>query len=289
MIQTPEIQQLLHSFEPGIVLVDGCADRSQIGTISPISFVCSNLAQALRRHDLTGQASPVMVFFCGQHVASNDPLQGPQGLVRSLLSQLVLLLVQNCWLEDGAGIGLPFDVPLSPAGSRRGNDYVYSGAGHESDDYFGGDNMGMGTEGVEEDGNILLTLSDLCRLFHSLLGLIPRETFIFCIVDGISSYQREVWRKDYELVLGLFGKIIMDARLSGLFKVLLTSPTISLPLPNDLIPHKKVSLRNERGSGYGSGIGRSFGHGYGYHPGVFDGSARVGRMGFGQNVPMSQY
>lgn len=235
---------------------------------------------------MTGQASPVLVFFCGQHVASNDPLQGPHGLMRSLLSQLVLVLVQNCWLEDGAGIDVPGDGPSSSVGGSQGGDYFGS-------DHTGG-SMGMGTYGVEEDGSMLLTLPDLCQLFHMLLGLIPRETFIFCIVDGISYYDREAWREDYELVLGWFGEIVVDPRLGGLFKVLLTSPTISMPLSNGfkLIPHQKVSLRSQRGNGSGYGIGRASGRGYGYrHPGSFDGASRAGAgaMGFGQDIHMSQY
>ena len=150
-------------------------------------------------------------------------------------------------------------------------------------------------ESFEDDGEaggVLLSLADLCRLFHRLLGLIPRETFIFCIVDGISYYQRDCWREDYELVLGLFGQIVTDPRLGGLFKVLLTSPTISMPLSNDLINHQRVSLRSHRGSGHGHGIGRPSGRRYGYqHPGLFDGASQVGggRMGFGQNVAISQY
>jgi len=173
---------------------------------------------------------------------------------------------------------VPVDGPLSSGGGRGGSDY------------FGGDHTGMGGQCLQEDVNMLPTLPDSCGLFHRLLGLIPRDTFVFCIVDGISYYERDVWRQDYELVRGLFGEIVMDTRLGGSFKVLLTSPTISMPLSNDrvLIPHKKVSLR----SGRGGSIGRPVGRGYGYHhPGVFDGPSRVGggRMGFGQNVPMSHY
>ncbi len=208
MIKTPQVEQLLHAPQSGIVLVEGCGDRSQATTrISPISYVCATLAQALRASDTTGpnagSTNVVLVFFCGQHVVNNDDLQGPQGLIRSLLAQLILILVQNEWMSETAPIKIPQEVTGS------------------------------------------LSLEDDCWLFYQLLGLIPRQTSVFCLVDGISYYERECWRRDYDLAIDVFAKIISDEKLGICVKLLMTSPTTSNWLSN-LAPHQRVTLRSVR-------------------------------------------
>jgi hypothetical protein len=105
MFKTQQVQQLLHSPEPGVVLVDGCTDRSQNGKISPITHVCATLTHALRR---SAGVNVVLAFFCGQHSTSKDDLMGPQGLMRSLVAFLVLSLVQNECISDEAPIRLAF-------------------------------------------------------------------------------------------------------------------------------------------------------------------------------------
>ncbi|KAM7219805.1 hypothetical protein V8F06_004839 [Rhypophila decipiens] len=243
MIQTREVQNLLHYPVPGVVAVDGCADRAQIAKISPISFVCANLAQALRQN-----LNPVLAFFCGQHVNlhPNDDLQGLQGLVRGLLSQLVLVLVQNGWMGETEGIALPVD----------------SSSGRPSDTtqhfFHGTDHPGGYQEDYSDSDGMVLSLPDLCQLFHSLLRLIPPDTFVFCIVDGISYYERDIWRRDYDQVLTMFGDIVADSTLACLFKILLTSPTNRMQLPHDVIPHQKVELRRVK-VGQTGGLGAGFG------------------------------
>ncbi|KAM7201200.1 hypothetical protein V8F20_004946 [Naviculisporaceae sp. PSN 640] len=242
MVRTRELQNLLHSPEPGAVLVDGCADKAQIARISPVSFVCAGLSQTLRQN-----LTPVLVFFCGRHVGGdpNDDLEGPQGLVRGLLSQLVLLLVQNGWMGDAENIALPISLSASPTATA--GDELYS------------------------EETTILGVPDLCQLFHSLLGLIPMNTAIFCIVDGMTYYARENWRGDYDLVLAMFGDIVTDSNLGCLFKVLLTSPTNRMNVPTDLLPHQKIALRGARvGSsrhGLGAGLGRRFTQQMGLPPG----------------------
>ncbi|KAM7188349.1 hypothetical protein V8F33_010689 [Rhypophila sp. PSN 637] len=245
MIQTREVQNLLNYPEPGVVAVDGCADRAQVARISPISFVCANLAQALRQN-----LNPVLAFFCGQHVnlTPDDDLQGPQGLVRGLLSQLVLALVQNGWMGETGGIALPVGSPCG-TGSRPSDTAQHFFYTTDQTGGFQKDNS-------DSDGTIL-SLPDLCQLFHGLLRLIPPDTFVFCIVDGISYYERDIWRQDYDQVLTMFGDIVTDSTLACLFKVLLTSPTNRMQLPHDVIPHQKVELRRIR-PGQTGGMGAGF-------------------------------
>jgi len=208
MFQTTQVQQLLHSPESGVVLVNGCTDRSQNTKISPITHVCATLTHALRR---SARANVVLAFFCGQHSTSNDDLMGPQGLMRSLVAFLVLSLVQNECISDSAPIWFSA---------------------------FQGD--------FEK-----LSFKDICQLFYHLVELVPKEITVYCVVDGISYYERQVWKGDYDLMMECFGSIIANKAIAAVFKLLLTSPTVSHWLP-DLMPHQRVSLRNSRTRGAAS-------------------------------------
>ncbi|KAF2672080.1 hypothetical protein BT63DRAFT_422585 [Microthyrium microscopicum] len=103
MFRTDQIQRLLHSPESDVVLVNGHGDRTQQRKISPISYVCATLVQALRRLPRT----IVLVFYCGQHSTNKDDLIGPQGVMRSLVAFLVLSLVQNQHISDRGPIAFP--------------------------------------------------------------------------------------------------------------------------------------------------------------------------------------
>ncbi|KAH8884333.1 hypothetical protein GQ53DRAFT_399321 [Thozetella sp. PMI_491] len=204
IFQTPQIQQLLHAPESYVVLVDGHLDRAQISRISSLSYVCATLIHALRSRD----NGLTLSFFCGQHVGSNDDLQGPPGLMRSLVSSLILSLVQKGFITDLAPLRFSNPPP----------DFQH------------------------------LSLSDVCRLFHCLLRLVPPDMPVYCFVDGVSYYEREIWRDEYDLMMDCFSNIIADKTPGIIFKLLLTSPTMSRWLPN-LEPHQRVSLRNSRARG----------------------------------------
>lgn len=206
MFQTTQVQQLLQTPESGVVLVNGCSDRSQNTKISPITHVCATLTHALRRS--VGD-NIVLAFFCGQHSASDDGLVGPQGLMRSLVAFLVLSLVQNDCIVESTPIWFPD---------------------------FQGD--------VEQ-----LSFIDLCQVFFNLVELVPKGLTVYCVVDGISYYERDVWKGDFDLMIECFGNIITNKAIAAApFKLLFTSPTTSHWFP-DLMPHQRVSLRNTRTRG----------------------------------------
>jgi hypothetical protein len=201
MVKTPQVQQLFHTRQSGIVLVDGCADRSQMSKVSPLSYICANLSTVLR----SGPTNIILTFFCGQHLASDDHLQGPQGLMRVLVVSLILSLIQNWAISDSMPLQLP---------NLRGK-----------------------VEG--------LLLKDICELFHHVLRLVPEKMSVYCLLDGVSYYERDAWRDDFSIMMICFGNIIDDETLSTCFKLLLTSPTRSRWLAN-LMPHQRVSLRGPK-------------------------------------------
>jgi hypothetical protein len=202
MFQTTQVQNLLQSPESGVVLVNGCTDRSQNTKITPITFVCATLTSALRR---STTANVVLGFFCGLHLSSQDDLIGPQGLIRSLVADVVLSLAQNECISPTAPIWFP-----------------------ASQEHF------------EE-----LSFKDICQLFCRLVELVPKEITVYCVVDGISYYERADWREEYDLMMECFGSIIANNAIAASFKLLLTSPTVSRWL-SDLMPSQQVSLRNKR-------------------------------------------
>jgi hypothetical protein len=202
MLQTTQVQSLLQSPESGVVLVNGCTDRSQNTKITPITLVCATLTCALRR---SATANVVLAFFCGLHLSSQDNLIGPQGLIRSLVADMVLSLAQNECISATAPIWFP-----------------------ASQEHF------------EE-----LSFKDICQLFCRLVELVPKEITVYCIVDGISYYERAAWREEYDLLMECFGSIITNNTVAAAFKLLLTSPTVSRWL-SDLKESQQVSLRNKR-------------------------------------------
>lgn len=202
MLRTRQVQQLLGILVPGIILVEGCGDRSQTSRVSPISVVCVTLAHTLR----TRPASVALLFLCGRHVDGGDGvICGPQGLMRSLLAQLILVVAQNNWISDFSQIGFP--------------------------------------GGEEETEWKHLALHDVCLLFHQMLESIPCMTEVFCLVDGISFFERDDWCHDYDMVMNTFARIIENQNLNVAFKLLITTPTRSSRLSN-LESHQRVALRN---------------------------------------------
>ena len=205
MFQMIPVQKLLQLPESGVVLVNGCTDRSQSTKISPITYVCATLTHALRR---STTPNIVLAFFCGQHSSSQADLIGPQRLMRSLVADLVLSLVQNECISEAEPIWFP-----------------------------------AAREHFEE-----LSFKDICQLFCHIIELVPKEITVYCVVDGISYYERQVWKEDYDLMMECFGSIITNNAIATAFKLLLTSPTVSRWLP-DLTTSQRVSLRNVRARG----------------------------------------
>jgi hypothetical protein len=197
--ESGQVLQLLHSPQSGVVLVNGFMDRAQISKITAITHVCANLA-----HVLNGSADNVALrFYCGQHSTSQDDLEGPQGLMRSLVTFLVLELLQKRCISISAPIWL-------------------SG--------FQGD--------LDE-----LSFTDTCQIFYRLVELVPKGVTVYCIIDGISYYERDNFEADYNLMMECFGGIIANS--SAVFKLILTSATKSR-FASKLQSSQIVSLRNSR-------------------------------------------
>ncbi|KAL3478328.1 hypothetical protein BJX99DRAFT_269323 [Aspergillus californicus] len=79
-----QAQQLLSSSET--LYVQGSFRIASAGRISALSAVCATLSLNLSKNT----DSIVLLFLCGLHEAGDDPIAGPNGLMRSFVAQLLL-------------------------------------------------------------------------------------------------------------------------------------------------------------------------------------------------------
>ncbi|ORY67157.1 uncharacterized protein BCR38DRAFT_152222 [Pseudomassariella vexata] len=86
--RTNEFGNWLSSFHSETLLVDGNLDLSTGGRTSPLSVFSAKLVASFLRLEPT----ETLFFFCRQHTAIEDQLNGPRGMMRCLISQLLLIL-----------------------------------------------------------------------------------------------------------------------------------------------------------------------------------------------------
>lgn len=168
--ETKPFRQWLQDLQSDHLLVDGHCENHSIGTTSPMSVFCASLIQSLldRAEQHRNPQSPniVLYFFCGQHRYDEGPLAGPQGLIRSLTTQLIL-----AWPTQFPDPDLRF---LSSLLHGR-------------------------VHGVEED----LEVGVVCRIFHALSRQLPPSSTVYCIIDGITYFETSIagWNEDMREVV----------------------------------------------------------------------------------------
>ncbi|KAI9737404.1 MAG: hypothetical protein M1834_009558 [Cirrosporium novae-zelandiae] len=87
LLRTRQFQGWLSPRDSDLLLVDGNTDSSIGGGLSPLSLLCATLVLSFFKM----RPRPISLhFFCGQHDAPDDVLKGPNGLIRSLITQLLL-------------------------------------------------------------------------------------------------------------------------------------------------------------------------------------------------------
>lgn len=85
MLANPRFQRWITAGGADLIYVEGHLDSANFGRTSPVSYICANIVLLF-----TDQPDTMTLhFFCGQHVASYDGLQGPKGLMRSILAQFL--------------------------------------------------------------------------------------------------------------------------------------------------------------------------------------------------------
>jgi hypothetical protein len=68
-------------------------------------------------------------------------------------------------------------------------------------------------------------LLTLCNLFRGLVAQLP-WLILFCVIDGISLFEREQWQSQIEFITWKLKEVAVDPTTSVVFKLLVTSPGI---------------------------------------------------------------
>jgi hypothetical protein len=70
-------------------------------------------------------------------------------------------------------------------------------------------------------------VGDLCSLFHQILISNRLGSVLFCIIDGISLFEVDLWREEAQLIVSRLAHIAADVRLGTMVKLIMTSPGTS--------------------------------------------------------------
>lgn len=163
--------------------------------ISSLSVVCATVASSIiPRTDGTAIS---LYFFCGMHTVSVDGLNGPQGLVRSLIARLVVELEAR------------YEAPANLA-------FI--------DEQFA---EALGHRDVRA----------LCAVLRSILTQFPHNMTVFCMLDGITWYERTEFLEDLFKVIQRLSDMVDGDQSGPNLKILLTSPFrsrhVALVMPTD--------------------------------------------------------
>ena len=216
LLQTQQFQNWIASQHSKVLLVDGNM-KSAVARVSPMSLLCASLVLGV----LDNRPAISLHYFCGLHVASNDPLYGPAGIIRSLLMQL--LLVSKVIDVDGESLNIDYTMfNLNFIDTRRYREDL-------------------------ESHNI----AALSRTLKQLIDQLPLDIFVFCIIDGINLYERSEWLNDLVQIVNCLNQIAQNARLRPIFKFLMTSAGTSRYIQQHIEPQQRVRIRQGRGDGKG--------------------------------------
>ncbi|KAA8629581.1 hypothetical protein SMACR_08695 [Sordaria macrospora] len=105
----------------------------------------------------------------------------------------------------------------------------------------------------------------LCHTFGALLRQLPRDTPVYCIIDGISSYDRSdrpSWQDDVARILSTLVDLVGDGELRPMLKVLVTCPfrweVVERCVPEQNRVYTMANLLDGGGGVAGSGISTEF-------------------------------
>ncbi|KAL2261626.1 hypothetical protein VTK26DRAFT_3745 [Humicola hyalothermophila] len=177
----------LNRRHPALILVDANIEAAALDSLSVISVFCATFITSMME---VNPDDVMLHFFCGLHFSPSDPWHGPNGLVRSLIMQLLMKLVDmDC---DMTSWNLDF---------INDRDYLEELERHD--------------------------LNSLCATLHSLLYQFPPDTPIYCIIDSVSTFNVDRLFDDFRVVMDCLRHIVDDRSLAPIFKVLLTNPSQS--------------------------------------------------------------
>ncbi|RAL07999.1 uncharacterized protein BO97DRAFT_446483 [Aspergillus homomorphus CBS 101889] len=183
ILQDARFLQWMNQEHPDLLLVDANLRAFALDNVSPISLFCATFVLSMAE---VRPEEVVTHFFCGLHCTASlkDYWAGPNGLLRSLICQLLMILHRRDLLS------------MDFLNSRS---FVKQLEEHE--------------------------LYSLCILLHQLVRQFPSETTVYCILDAVCCFDKDLYRSFQVLttVIEYLHTIVQDDSLRARFKVLMTN------------------------------------------------------------------
>ncbi|KAJ3578610.1 hypothetical protein NPX13_g1951 [Xylaria arbuscula] len=170
--------------------------------LSPLSFVCANIIASVIKN--YSGAVP-LYYFCGLHMSSSDHLYGPQGLIRGVITKLLLEMKTQ--------------YPMETA------------------------NLNLIADGLSLDALYRYDMENLCLLFRHIVKQFPPHLTIYCVVDGILYYEKQDTLGDALIfVQNLLNLVEFSLSTGPIIKVLLATPCPSRHITSLLSAHQRILL-----------------------------------------------
>ncbi|KAJ2991737.1 hypothetical protein NUW58_g2410 [Xylaria curta] len=163
LLRTPNFQKWLSMPRNSLLLVDGAMPLERV---SPMSILTATLTVNL----LQVPSTLVIYFFCGKNldVSTEDEPSGPRGMLRSLITQLMLQI-----------------SPVPNLSGINSHEFLHDCYRHH--------------------------YPALCEVLKLLIEQLPPHTTLYCLLDGVSWYEREAWVDDMRFFVGLFRHLMAQA------------------------------------------------------------------------------
>ncbi|CAK7232192.1 hypothetical protein SEUCBS140593_008179 [Sporothrix eucalyptigena] len=173
LVSTEKFNYWLQSERSETLLVDGNDEQNMRGMITPMSVLTATLSSALEGAYGKEGFIPLQ-FWCSMHTRRRDDVQGPLGMMRALLVQLVAALLNR-------NINQKFNF------------------GDVNEKEFLGD--------LEEG-----CFRALKQTLKMLLELVPCELPVFFFIDDVSSFEDQRFCEDLHDVVGMLDCFVEENR-----------------------------------------------------------------------------
>ncbi|RSL50985.1 hypothetical protein CEP54_011651 [Fusarium duplospermum] len=189
LLRSETFRAWLQPARSDVILIDGAVAAVEFfdhpERVSAKSMLCASLLATLGR---TQQEAFQLFFFAGLHSSGNDPSSdGPRGMIRSLLCELVKETSRRGWLH------LDFI-----------DDKIYR-------------------DGIQRQ-DIRYLCDAFYKILQRLQMRNAVDLAIYCVIDGIAQYEQQRWYSDLAVVIDTFRTIVNDTKLMPAFKLLMTGP-----------------------------------------------------------------
>jgi hypothetical protein len=95
-------------------------------------------------------------------------------------------------------------------------------------------NLGFIDSQIRRDGIRDHDMGTLCETFSAMVSQLPANYELYCIIDGISWLETPRWREDFAAAVAYICYLSVDPQCQARFKLLISSPTRSLALTQEL-------------------------------------------------------